>query len=121
MVEMVPLQLCGTDLSMRYPRLSPQQQKNIGNFRVLQIWYKSPRKAEAFLNLISAWLGVRAGVQGTCRLATVMGENLKRAVQLGMYTGAIGGQEKSLETGDRWKDADFFFKHIPPLSFLGIL
>ena len=47
--------------------------------------------AGAFLNLISAWLGVRAGVQGTCRLATVMGENLKRAVQLGMYTGAIGG------------------------------
>lgn len=64
------------------------------------------------MNLISAWLGVRAGVQGTCRLATVMGENLKRAVQLGMYTGAIGGQEKSVETGDWWKDADFFLSNI---------
>jgi len=47
--------------------------------------------AGASLNLASAWLGIRAGVQGTSRLATVMGENLRRSVQLGMYTGAIGG------------------------------
>lgn len=47
--------------------------------------------AGAFLNLLSAWIGVRTAVQGTCRLATVMGENLSRSVQIGMYTGSIGG------------------------------
>ncbi|CAJ1432295.1 unnamed protein product, partial [Effrenium voratum] len=47
--------------------------------------------AGALLNLVSAYVGVRTAVQGTCRLATVMGENLSRSVQMGMYTGSIGG------------------------------
>ena len=47
--------------------------------------------AGALLNLLSAWVGVRTTVQGTCRLATLLGENLSRSVQLGMWTGSIGG------------------------------
>jgi len=47
--------------------------------------------AGALLNLISAWVGVRTTVQGTCRLATLLSENLSRSVQLGMWTGSIGG------------------------------
>ena len=47
--------------------------------------------AGALLNLVSAWVGVRTTVQGTCRLATLLSENLSRSVQLGMWTGSIGG------------------------------
>ena len=47
--------------------------------------------AGALLNLLSAWVGVRTTVQGTCRLATLLGENLSRSVRLGMWTGSIGG------------------------------
>ena len=47
--------------------------------------------AGALLNLLSAWVGVRTTVQGTSRLATLLGENLSRSVQLGMWTGSIGG------------------------------
>jgi len=47
--------------------------------------------AGAFFNMTSAWIGIRTTVQGTCRLATTMGERLDVSVQLGMRTGSIGG------------------------------